>query len=73
MAFLVMLKCLSHPTYQANVVNMFRSSQEWKVQDERDPSLAEISGWKVYQGSLDLKRAQHIERERPRENQSLLK
>lgn len=58
--FLAMLKRLSHPPYQANVVNVFRSSQEWKVQDERNPSLAEIRGWKVYLGCLDLKRAQHI-------------
>lgn len=55
-----MLKRLSHPEYQANVVNVFRSSEEQKVQDERNPSSAEIGGWKVYLGSHDLKRAQHI-------------
>lgn len=60
MAFLVVLKHLSHLEYQANVVNVFRSSQEQKVQDEKNPSLAEIRGWNVYLGSLDLKRAQHI-------------
>lgn len=41
-------------------VNVFRSSQEQKVQDERNPNLAKIRGWKVYLGCLDLKRAQHI-------------
>lgn len=56
----MVLKHLSHLEYQANVVNVFRSSQERKVQDEKNPSLAEIRGWKVYLGSLDLKRAQHI-------------
>lgn len=55
-----MSKHLSRFDYQRNVVDVFRSSQERKVQHERIPSLAEIRGWKVYLGNRDLKRARHI-------------